>query len=296
MNRGERIMEAMSYVDLELAEQAAEETAGGRQGRPRGILAVTACLCILLGASAAAAHIFPRLTVVEKYSVARSEDDIISLYAIQHAIVRLPLDQISDQARELAAAQMRLPVIKDCANWTEAEAFLGVELADNSLLDPLEPSESSVWHYEKSLYRCGVTFKGKCAAPSFIDVDVTYQVDENWNSAAEKADGPDGATTISVHAEIFTDEALEVAVERTENHISRGPEPFVLENYVTPNGLETIIAKKTAYIGNDPLRDTITSYQAHFALNGVPFQVLACNYSEPDRALEVLKQVLDAYE
>lgn len=302
----EKLMEAMGHIDPAMVEVAAMSAARPRRRWLRPAL-IAACLCLLLVGTAVAVEVLNALNVTEIFSVARPDGEVVSGYTVQGGIVQLPLDKLSDEALDFAAGQMRLPVTKDCESWSAAEKFLGIEVANNSLLDQLEPVASSGYYYGKEHpYRCGVTFSGACAAPSFIHMDVTYAIGADWKAAVPENGGYNDATTVSVSAEIHTDEALDISVDRERSYYFMGAEVTVLEDYLTPSGLAVTIVEEltdddsTAAAASGriftELQNTKTYYWADFALNGVIFQVFSVNTSDPDLALETLKQVLDAYE
>lgn len=273
-------------------ERLAEQLAGlpEKKRRPRTVkwAMIAACLCMALVGTAAAAGAFPKLIVTDAFQAVRPDGKEISGYTVQGGVVEIPLEKLSDEARTFAAEQMRLPATKDCESWSAAEEFIGIEVANNSVLDQLEPAESSVSYDGKEIpFRCGVTISGRCDEPSCIELKVAYRLDFAREPGISQG-GFANDIGIGVSAMLYMDSSYSLETDAEQQYRFQGIKGVTTETYVTPGGLETVIATMP--------REKETFYFAHFVLNGARFEIFAGHGPDPEQTLEVLKQVLDAFE
>lgn len=247
--------------------------------------ALAAALVIALAGTALAAAHFGRLEVFP------AEGGYESGYSVWGAYQNIPPERLSKELLDYAAQADGGEEGKwTFDSWSEAEEFLGLELADNALLEAM-PHEEWEPHCE---YCLGPKDVGRCTVETHFSLGL-----------------PD---VISLSAGYFEDEYADFCVNVFAYLRVKGAEkedvPFGLgsemnlknakaEEYVTPGGLKvTIIATEYSAISElDGAVKMCSAYNAYFTLNDAMFW-LRTDFNEENAAviLEQLKQVLDAYE
>lgn len=247
--------------------------------------ALVAALMAVLAGTALAAGYFGRL------DVSPAEGGYENGYNVWGAYQNIPPERLSKELLEYAAQAGGGEEGKwTFDSWSEAEAFLGLEIADNALLDAMPHGE---WepHYENCLGpedvgRCTVETHFSLGLPDVIHLNAGYFEDEETDfcvnvfaflrvKASGKEDLPFGLGS-------------ELNLENAEE-----------EKYVTPSGLEVAIIT-TEYSAGSDSDDTVylhSAYNAYFTLNDAMFWLRTeFNEKNADAMLEQLKEVLDAYE
>ena len=167
-------------------------------------------------------------------------------------------------------------------SWEEAEAFLGLEIADNTRLNQMEKGLWGISLSEKEppvFAPCLVMLRYQNSLPYEITVNTNYS--DGDFSAAEQ---------IVLLIEDPTWEG-----ERSYNLLNPVAGTSGAETYVTPSGMEVTIITSHPTFREDW---TVTKYEAEFILNGAFFTVsTSVNEGEScELALAALKEILDAYE
>lgn len=246
---------------------------------------VAAVLVIALAGTAVAASYFGRLDVLP------AEGGYENGYHIWGAYQNIPPERLSKELLDYAAQADGGEEGKwTFDSWSEAEEFLGLELADNALLEAM-PHEEWEPHCEyclgpKDVGRCTIETHFSLGLPDVISLSAGYFEDEYADfcvnvfaylrvKGAEKEDVPFGLGS-------------EMNLKNAE-----------AEEYVTPGGLKvTIIATEYSAVSElDGAVKMCSAYNAYFTLNDAMFW-LRTDFNEENAAaiLEQLKQVLDAYE
>ena len=203
---------------------------------------------------------------------------------------RIPVEELSEEVRTLCAGmklgdRATLPF----RDWTAAEEYLGIELADNEVLERYVKSKgiqydstSPSGHPEKRYTHCRVDIS---ASDDHLPQRIRV---ETWS---QKED-----FTISVAAQMLTDAATEW--DKTgQGTYFRGETSF--REYTTPNGLEATIYSEATEIGNFN-KLAFKECTAYFVKNGVFFSVQVFDAGSVDQGAgnpwDTLIEILDAYE
>lgn len=256
---------------------------------PAAALAAAVLIVVLAGTALAGGY-FGRLDVSplgENYKKG---------YNVQGAYENIPQERLSEELLEyLAQAEVRKGGELSFSSWSEAEEFIGVEIANNPMLEEMErsyrdsPPEGDIYISPENV--------GRCTA------HVSY------------SRGQDGVRVenILLHSDYFGDEESHFGVNvlaymriKAENQKDqpvswkrRDVKNVSEEKYVTPSGMEvTIITQDGTIIdGVDGTTFQQSFYTAYFTLNNALFQLdTIFNEQTADCTLSMLKQVLDAYE
>lgn len=246
-----------------------------KQNRKRRIPAaalVAAVLVAVLAGTALAREYFGHITVVPQYGGSDGGD--ASAYSLYGEYDRIPADRLSEDVMSLGAeAGDPGLVTKSFGSWSECEAFLGLELADNSKLDQLRRNASLILDNDspKAANAVQISYFGQL--PYTISIFSSYE--------------GDGFSLI------------ETALLRTEYNDPSSSADMQLdlqagadfEEYVTPSGMAVTIAAESRSDGNG-------RYLAHFVRNNAIFTLDLCFGEDQsgDAMLETLKEILDAYE
>lgn len=168
--------------------------------------------------------------------------------------------------------------------WAEAEDFLGLELANSRVIEE-----------RGALSSFGIRYKD---TDEIYDYDVCLELNRfgrNYVSAHfkvyEEADGPRAWNTVDMRICIQTDVVDPDMRDYTwygvvHDEQRAGEYEYTREDYVTANGMETVIVKGRAVEGESCWYDGI------FVLNGMAYQLRVLG---PDREA-FLKEVLDGFQ
>ena len=251
---------------------------------PAAALAAAA-LVITLAGTAVAVGYFERLDILP---VAGNYENG---YEVTGAYQNIPLERLSEAV--LAHAAQADGGIDELifSSWSEAEEFLGLEIAGNPMLEEMAQSEWRLLHEcdaaPEDVRRCTVQMCYSQGLPDQIMLRASY-----WGDYFEE--GPFGVNVLAFMRVKEAEETQDMPV--TIN--SRDIEVVNEEKYMTPKGIDATIITQ---IGTGTTLDGSSyrqhSYFAYFSYNNVMFQVIT-NFNEEnaDTALYLLKQVLDAYE
>lgn len=192
----------------------------------------------------------------------------------------IPGESLSEAALERAAGMEDVFGNWKFDSWSEAAAFLGIELLSNPKLEELPPvkkkggCDAMVWIYSGEDQQ----------QPFFILLSASYQADGCRITQA--------AHMNFQHLGYPQQEAgWEFAKHRGETH---------LEEYTMPSGIEASIITTTKKIGAAGVLD-YTTHTAYWVTDDVLYALRTSVHDPVDHpdsvhALEILKEVLDAYE
>lgn len=268
-----------------------KEAAGMKENKKRKIPAAAlaaAVLVAVLAGTALASEYFGKVKIELADNIIGTKD---GYWAIGPGGT-IPADSFSEEVLALCADMgprdsARLPF----DSWSEAEEYLGIELADNAVLEDQFVKAYSV-QYEKTtpkgrqvkrMAQCLLIIDANAQRhlPSRITVDTSYYR---------------GNCSVIQLVNLATD-AVEGDYKTGLGSAFDGEYSF--QEYVTPNGLEVTIYSEVTQDRNI----SRTSYMAHFVKNGAFFTVqLIPNYWPDDANVkyydpwDTLIEILDAYE
>ena len=285
MNK-ERAMELMGGIDPALvAEADLPMPAKRRMTKITRTVLIAACLCLALvgTAAAAVANGWIQITGVKFYPNTNVNGKVTSYGEVTYETEDrpyIPMEQLSPEAQAFPHSSTYLPQYKGFDSWDEAEKFLGVELADNPLLDQMEPIplpiEDAQYGIKLDDANCSVVFRGLMDAPT-INLYSEYRLvlDDSRDFR------------LGVYAGIVTEEW---SSEWGPGAVFQNHEKPETETYVTPSGLQAVIV--TADTGPEPW--SLVSCQTLFRLNGATFH-LVTTHDDRDELVRIIKEILDAY-
>lgn len=295
----EQAMNALNHIDPALIE-AADLPVKGRKPRWVRMALTAACICVaLLGTVYAVETVtgirflrFMEPQEIEWGDMLTTLNDGFELYEIAEPV---SVDCLSDEVMELVQKYPNDDLTFRYKSWDDAEAFLGIELQDNPVLDAaIKVSNFSSMHtkpYSISQAHCVVSLGTSDGQPRGFQVKAVYRIQpENEPSK--------GTVRVEVWANVYTDLMVESA-ERTTNRLFHEGTAFRESSYTTPSGLETVIVQvDRSNCVEDYVLDLFEEieYYAYFNLNHASFEVHAVSDPEdPDLALTTLKEVLDNF-
>ncbi len=286
----EQVLELMSALDPGLVEEAALQAPAGRR-MPRLARAglIAACLCLALVGTGVAAVVNGWIQVSDiKFYPTTHVNGKKSSYAevkvdADQGLAYIPFDQFSQEARDFPHSSTYLPQYKSFDTWDAAEEFLGIEIADNPVLDQMEPIprplEDSQYGIKMDPANCFVMFYGQMDTPT-IRMDMTYRPTRDDLRDFQ----------LVVFASIITDEPSPEGQTGAGTAVFQNHEMPETETYTTPSGLQAVIVTAKT----DPAPGSMISSQTIFRLNGAKFALLA-SHNDKDELLCIIKEVLDAY-
>lgn len=257
---------ASQRLKTEVLNMKREESATKKRKAPAAALAAAILVITLAGTA---------LAYMSRVTVAPYGDG----YRVQAEAGSIPLSSLPEDILQRAASATDIADILPFQSWDEAEAYLGLEIADNARLDQMGRHK-----YGMSLGENGKSVVAPCliwldfceALPSCIRLDASYQ-EENFSVVEE--------------AVLLVDNP---ALEKDRSYWYGKPssELTAAEWYVTPSGMETTIVTSQSADGNH------MKCEANFILNQAFFRVRIGIGEEESReeALALLKEILDAYE
>ena len=285
MNK-ERAMELITGIDPALvAEADLPMPAKRRITKITRTVLIAACLCLALAGTAAAAvaNGWIQVTEVKFYPNTNVNGKVTSYAEVRTAVdgsPYIPFDQFSPEAQAFPHSSTYLPQYKGFDSWTEAEEFLGVELANNPVLDQMEPIplpiEDTQYGIKLDDANCSVVFRGLMDAPT-INLYSEYRLvlDDSRDFR------------LGVYAGIVTEEW---SSEWGPGAVFQNHEMPETETYVTPSGLQAVIVTADT----DPQPGSLVSCQTLFRLNGATFH-LVTTHDDRDELVSIIKEILDAY-
>ncbi len=309
---------ASGRLRMEVMSMTKEERPAQRRRIPKAAL-VAAALVLALAGTALAAEVLGAISI--RFLDGDGEDS--AGYQILGDPGRFPVETFSEELLTWAA---------DCPmgssgdfsygyrrfdSWEEAEAFLGVHLAEN----PAMALKYRGWIKTGSLEdftssHCEVSMAAQDDLPFRVSVDAVY-----------RADCGDGKKKmVRVGATMFTEVFDDITSWCYEEGVLRDSDDLdgsTFETYTTPNGLEAVIVSEElephtwGFDGNE-LIDRVTIRRAYFIWNDVFYELYAEDETQeargpdfgdefeeielngfikdPQAALRAMKHVLDGFQ
>lgn len=256
-----------------------------RRRIPAAALAAAA-LAVILAGTALAESYFDRLKVTPV------DGDFENGYRVTGASQNIPAECLSEELLERAAQARWGSEELSFGSWSEAEEFLGLEIADNPMLEEMAQSE---W---TPLHECDATPEEVriCTVQMYYDDGLPHQIVLYTGYFGDYfEEGPFGVNviaTLRVKASEQGDRPVSIGVGGKIENVSE-------EKYVTPSGMEVAIFNQegtgTRAVDGSTFQQPF--YTACFELHNAVFELYAAYREEnADVALSRLKQVLDAYE
>lgn len=276
-------LEVMDHIDPALVEEV--ELSGPRkQRRPRFRAAViAACVCLaLVGTGAAAvANGWIKLSDITTRQINRRDGTTLSIATakiVSDGKTYVPWERFSQQCQDFPSSFTGMPQYKGFASWDELEAFLGLNIMDNPVLDQAKPSlheNRSSLGGRMETGSCFAGFYGKLDEPYYVDLSAVYQFETH--------------DSIPLYVGLYTRIATGPREEQTTARIfeKTGGDMIALttETYVTPSGLEAIFI--TSNLGD---------IEAYFQINGVVFNIHSyCDNEHMEEGTRTVKEILDAF-
>lgn len=256
-----------------------------RRRIPAAALVVAVLVAVLAG-TALAREYFGRVDVLPV------NGDYKNGYKVHSAFQSILSEHLSEEALEYAARKNSDTEDLVFGSWSEAEEFLGLEIADNPMLEEMAQSEWIPLHEcdltPEDSRDCTVRMGCHRGVPNIIEVHADYFGDYF-------EEGPFGVTVFAyVRVKAAEDQ------EDIPFSISSGDAEIVSEEkYVTPKGIEATIITRigTGTLFQDGTTYRQASYFAYFSYHNAVFQLIT-NFNEEnaDASLNLLKEILDAYE
>lgn len=284
MNKNEKYaLDALGGVDPALIEEAAAEKYRKRRPMLGKIAVIAACLCVAVVGVAVAAEVVgfdfvqTYLRVDENPSGEKETMAVLDMEAQGPAIPRSELSQ--EGQAWLAEADGGKYIEKGFATLDEVEEFLGVELLDHEYLSAAVPRPVIVEGSDEMV-------DGNVVLTANTD----FELSEPLNTTALMIKGNYYWT--ARNASVSLRATFSVGDEATGGMGYSWPKEdaeWTREDYVTPNGLETVMVKA------DSTDDGVCStYVGMFVHNGACFNIrVSVSGTDRDDGMEVLRDLLD---
>ena len=301
---------ASQQLKTEVMNVKREENVTKRRKVPAAALAA-ALLTVVLAGTAVAVEIINRVEV----GLVNPDETGVSTegYSLQVKFSPIPLESLSDEALERFARGEGGDIQRYEGNdgeyvswthhsWAEAEAFLGLDLGRNPLLEQYpevylsnsyDPDEGTCWVG-------GVLADDEgTKIPAGFDVCSGYQIEDcHVQVMAElRVDSPAAAAFPGTRAGIEHEAFQYVDAGTVEGCYTTEDKQFSTEEYTAASGLTAIIVSRSDTRAYDPdddewIRPDSTAY---FARENAWFSI-ECVGPDCARETAMLKQILDAYE
>ena len=256
-----------------------------RRRIPAAALTAAALVAALAGTALAESY-FGRLDVTPM------KGDFENGYWVTGAYRNVPPEYLSEELLERAAQTGEGSDELIFGSWSEAEEFIGLEIADNPMLEEMAQSEWTPPHEgdatPEDMRRCTVQMHCSLGLPDQIMLRASYFGDYFEG-------GPFGVNVLAFMrvkgAGDLGDSPVSLGIGNIEN-VSE-------EKYVTPSGMETTIFTQDGTVTRavDGVSFQQPFYTAYFELHNAVFELYtAYGEEDADIALSRLKQVLDAFE
>lgn len=303
MNK-EQILNVMGHVDPALIEGV--DCAKTKKRMPRIARAglVAACLCAALMGTAFAVETVTGVSIREYFAgqgfgevmqridpmFQASEEDNYSGYVIQRTGEGVSLVNVSEEVLAFSQEQIAAGEVpyKMFASLEELEAYLGLDLYDNEMLERVTDMEYQETHLYEDDGLTEVTFEKTRGATLMCSSDEEGLI---YISVMDYYATSDGYVSVQVAAEAVRSgfEAGEIAYAYTDGT------QFTEEIYTTERGEEVVIIRCDCPPQTE-WEKAYTTYVAHFYVDGVRYCVSVESRQEPEHGLKVLKDILDAFE
>lgn len=295
--------------ELRARVQAAAERAEKPRTRVRPLrtVLIAAAVCLTLVGTAFAVTELADLNMRVYWTSPFSNKDGAS---VEFAVDFYPLDSFTQELIALGEEDMS----QQCRHfntWDEMQAFVGVEVVHNPVLDSAEPGLkiANPWNHERTTHVLLVPVSTEDGELRIIQGNGSYlvdgvQVDIFEAIYTERAEGTlyydSNGYPITAEGYRHVDGHYEKALgdgRHARFGMLYGKDCEVTQRtYTTPNGLDVLIIQAV-----QPASKKI-SLSAHFLIDGALFQVAMWGNDTinseltPDRAMEVLKTVLDGFQ
>ena len=313
MNNPDFVHEIMDHIDPALLQQGDAST---RRPIPRiaKVAIAAACLCVaLIGGAFAAETIFgiPIFTPIDTSITGDPMNGFTTIIELPeksqqpngttpgiNGVFKLPVAAFSQQAQDTAAGLGSHNTAQlDFISWESAEAFLGIDLMNNPVLDRAEPGlivYSTDPNGPTNSTVCSVSVSAMDGILTAVSTEAVYFLNR-VDVYDESGDTRIGSTPVrlDITVQSYTEHS---AISSDEVFLGLGfPEDctFTPETYTTPNGLVANIVGVTFF--NEALGHPVTMYYAQFALNGSAVTIHSSFAKDSGHALSTLKEVLDAF-
>lgn len=303
----EQVLELISAIPPDLIEEA-ELDAPAKRRLPRIVRTglIAACLCLALLGTAFAVTELSRMRVNWGDSGISTDG-----YSVECAVDFYPLSSFSQEVTAMAGLDQSQRH-KYFDTWEELQAFTGVELVRNPVLDGAQPGPAGTlpWEYDRGSQdpdkthlwlETGATDDGELRVVQAISTNL---IDGFWvrmleGIYTERAEGTlyyieEGSRVVNGIPEKKKGDGMHA---RASLVYGEGYE-VTQENYTTPNGLEALIILTAR-----PAPEESTMCSAYFLIDGAYCQLIVGGSGpygdlpqpEPQQAMEILKQVLDGF-
>ena len=281
-----REREEAMLADLlcEKKEVSSMKNAGSRRRIIPAAALVAAVLVAVLAGTAVAQMSSGRL------EVSPIGGDYENGYNVRGAYQNIPLERLSEELLECAAQTGGGSEELVLGSWSEAEEFIGVEVANNPMLEEMAQSEWEPLHEcdatPEDMRRCTVRVSCCLGLPNIIWLHADYFGDYF-------EEGPFG-----VNVSAFIPVKTPGHSDRPYTLTNKSGKTISIEDYVTPSGMEVAIFTREGTVRTlDGSSFQQLYYAAYFTINSALFEVdTSFNEENADTSLHLLKQVLDAYE
>ena len=288
-----------------LMERQERETVKGKQFRPLRMALIAAAVCLALVGTVFAVTEWADLNVrVYKTSPFINKDG----HSVEFAVDFYPLDSFNQELIAMGAED-KLQRYRYFNTWDEMQAFAGVEIVHNPVLDSAKPGRKvgNPWNQDFTSHLLLLPVSTEDGELEIIQAMGNYLVDGVQVGIfeaiyTERAEGnlyydskgypttTEGYRHVDGHYEKPLGDGRHA---RFGMEYDKGCE-VSQEIYTTPNGLDALIIQAFQPVSKK------TSLGAYFLSDGVLFQVVAWvndtdGESAPDHAMEVLKTVLDGF-
>lgn len=307
-------------LDPALVEQASVP-AKKRTVRPVRIAVVAACLCAALVVGAFAAETIFGIPIFKPMDTSPATGEPMNGFTTVielpeetqqpegtnvnpledpdiNGVFKLPVSAFSQQVQDKAAS-LRANTLGEVnfSSWEKAEAFLGINLMDNPVLDRAEPGRLfySTANPDKPLLEtvCRVTVTAMDGILTSASTEGVWYLNRE-----EIYDGDILLSSVPVRLEVIVQSYTKHSpIAPDEMFLGLGfPEDYTFtpETYTTPSGLVVNIVGVTRL--DKTLGYPVTEYYAQFALNGNAVTISSIFTEDSDHALATLKEVLDAFQ
>ena len=304
----EDVLNLMTELPPDLIEEAGLQ-APARRRLPRLARAglIAACLCLALLGTAFAVTELSRMRVNWGDSGISTDG-----YSVEYAVDFYPLSRFSQEVAAMAGLDPSQQH-KYFDTWDELQAFIGVEIVRNPVLDCAQPGPTGTkpWEYDRGSQDPDKTHLMllTCATDDgelrIVQAASTNLIDGFWVTmtegiCTERAEGtlyyiPEGSYPVNGSPEKKEGDGRHARLGLVYGEGYEATQ----ENYTTPNGLEALIILTTR-----PAPKESTLCSAYFLIDGAYFQLVVGGSGpnrdlpqpEPQQAMELLKTVLDGFE
>lgn len=293
----EKILSVMGHVDPGLIEEADMAVSRSHRAWKKPAL-IAACLCLVLAGTVGAIEL-AKVTVGDVFIGKRQEDQQVEYgaYSYSASLAAVPVSSLSELLLSDTAAcvestggevvdlfgdpaYMCHTFSKEFDSWEKAEEYLGIDIADNSLLagaEPLMPTPDQGGYCNIWVSARGNEGEAAYSLPSDVQMIASYLVEYGDSEGIMKD------CKVNLRAMVMT-ETYPHDRESAPFHYSYGYEVDAIdqETYVNSSGLEAAIVSVVS--------GGRTEYQAYCVINGVLLCIDTVGGGET-----VIRQVLDGF-